>query len=170
MGDDYVWSAVIKSGALGEHGGVTSDHTLQQVDLSMVKLFGTDHIPPMARCQREFTLAYTKKFKFKESVQEQHDHHKLESMLEALADNFLQVNPSDKNGSKFRALVSRYNNIDELVKSTLRHAATSVGHKNMGYQRSPELIHSIKQVLLWKAVLKCVRRENHVLKSMAAVG
>ena len=133
LGDEFVWKAVEKSGALGQHEGITSNHTLQWVDLSLVKLFGTDHIPPMARNQREFTLAHAKKkSKFQESVQEQHDLHRLDHRIQALAEDFTRVGPMDEDGLKFRTLTERYNNIDELVKSTLRHAATSVGRKKHG--------------------------------------
>ena len=52
LGDDFARSAVVQSGALGEHGGVTySDHTLQWVDFSIAKLFGMDHLLPVARNQ-----------------------------------------------------------------------------------------------------------------------
>ena len=151
LGNEFVREAVEKSRTLGQHEGITSNHTLQWADLSLVKLFGTDHIPPMARNEREFTLAHAKKkSQFQKSVQEKHDLHKIESRIQALADDFTRADPLEEEGPKFRTLTKWYNDIDELVKSTLRHAATSVGQKNMGYQQSPELIHSIKKLFSGK--------------------
>ena len=59
LGDQHVREAVIKSGALGLHDGVSfSDHTLQFLDFDIQWLFNSESTPPISRYEREFPIRH----------------------------------------------------------------------------------------------------------------
>jgi hypothetical protein len=96
LGDDYVRNAIIKSGALGSHDGVSlSDHTLQFIDFDCNKLFNTTSAVPMARYEREFHLKdIRRKDKFIEKLTEIYKHQNLPMRVELLAKDLQLLGPT----------------------------------------------------------------------------
>ena len=74
LGDDHTRRAVVKSGALGLHEGILSDHTMQWVDLDISLLFQNEWYDPTSSCKRQFTLRNVKKkHKFQAELKEIHE-------------------------------------------------------------------------------------------------
>jgi hypothetical protein len=134
LGDEQVRAAVIKSGALGSHDGVTfSDHTMQFIDFDCEKLFNTTSPVPMARYEREFHLKDIKrKDKFIDTLIKTYKHQRLPERVEQLADDLKRFGPTP-------AIVQRYQVIDYEIVCAIRGAAKATGRKNFGYARSDVL-------------------------------
>lgn len=92
LGDHFVRRAVVKSGALALHDGVTSsDHTMQFVDFDERLLFKDDSFAPVAGLKREFRLYdVRKKNQFQSKLLEIYEHQKIPERVAALAERFEQ--------------------------------------------------------------------------------
>jgi hypothetical protein len=54
----------------------------------------------------------------------------------------------------------RYQSLDNEIVTAIKATAKSVGRKNFGYQRSPELVKAGQEIILHKAISSCVHRNK----------
>jgi hypothetical protein len=167
LGDSFVKRAVIKSGALALHDGITSsDHTMQFVDLDERLLFRDDSFIPMAGFKREFRLYDTKKkAQFQEKLLEIYDHQQIPKRADKLIEKLRRA------GEATPELVDEYERLDDEVVRAILSAAAATGRKDFGYQRSPALINAGLTIRLHKAIRSCILRGfrfNEMIKRLAA--
>ena len=116
---------------------------------------------PTSPCERQFTLRNVKKkHKFQAKLKEIHEHQKIKERVLSLAKDFEQLTSNELSDIDMIKLIDRYQRLDTEIQISIKAAADSVGRKNFGYQNSPKLAQAGTTVLLWKAILSCVRRKT----------
>lgn len=155
LGDDHIQRAVVNSGALGLHDGISaSDHTMQYIDLDEKLLFGDDSFTPIQGYHREFKLYDIKrKNDFTETLLEAYEHQRIGEKVDELADRLERKGYASKND------IIEYNKLDTEIVELIKMAASKVGRIDFGYQRSKDLCEAGQTIRLHKTILSCVRNK-----------
>ena len=128
LGTEHIQQAILKSGSLASHDGVSySDHTLQFIDFDTKMLFDVEATVPFATYEREFRMKdHRKREKFLTKLHKIYEHQEIPRRVNELHEQFESQGPTPE-------LIELYQQLDYEIVCAKKGAVNSVGHLNFGY-------------------------------------
>ena len=121
-----------KSGSLGLHEGLISDHTMQWADFEVTGLFGGQLYNPVLPSERQFMLSNIKKQEFQAKLIDLLERENVSQKVEPLVKDFeLQWTNTANDETKIK-LVARYQKLDDTITKSMLSAVYSIGKRTMG--------------------------------------
>ena len=172
LGDAFIRKAVIEADHL-KKTKVSSDHTMQWVDLNIKDLFQSEQVVPSARAKYKIVCAnkhyvHKKKHAFQEKFEKLNAYHKVEAKINKLEADFESLSETGLNGDEGKRLIARYQTIDRVIADNMKCAANSVKCSEREYEFSNKVVISSNRVKLWEEVLSQTQRhkpfKRHILR------